>query len=703
MGLSMYIVCRRVEAGQPHVPHDHQPERVVRVLDPLGEQLPAGLASDVALPMRRVRRRAGHDDLDDAAFVVVAVPVPAQPDDLAVERNADAAAHADDHGLAVHAGNTTLEMVDQIPGNQAQALLRPDDGLDVRQSSLEPFLLAFGLVLDQFGDLVVERRLLTFVEFDADEAALVVDRYGRAVFDAAVDVVDVDVIAEHGRRVHILPFDRRAGEADEGSVRQGVAQIFGEAVGNLSGLAGHPGAETVLAAVRLVRDHDDVAAVGEGRVFDLAGLGCELLEGGEHHAAGRTRQSLSQVLPAVGLPRGLAEQVAAHGERAEQLVVEVVAVGEDHEGRVLHRRVGDDLSGVERHQQALAGALRVPDHADTAIACRARRGDRALDRMAYGVKLVIAGHDLDQSRARVPEHGEVPDQGQEPVLLEHAFDDGFDLGGALRCDGGAVHGAPGHEPLKIGGQRSEPRLKAVRSHESGIGAEQGRYLLLVGPELVERPFEGGVFVAGVLHLDHGQRQAIEEQHDVGAAIVFVLDHRELVHRQPVVGLDVVEIDQTGSVAADAAVLPRHLDRHARDQVAVQAAVLLDEGGSLRLPHLAEHLLQRRGGQVRVEAGERLAEPAGQQHLVVAAPLRRRAFRAHVRPMNHGIAQSGEPCESRVFDIRFGKTAHSPDSPRRLTIRRIMRSLFDGALSAINRVSAVNPRGSSRCAIPSCVR
>ena len=112
--------------------------------------------------------------------------------------------------------------------------------------------------------------------------------------------------------------------------------------------------------------------------------------------------------------------------------------------------------------------------------------------------------DLDESGARVPEHDEVADQGQEPGPLERPRDDGFELRRALRGDGGPVHGAPGHEPFEIGRQRAEARVEAVRGHEHGVRAEQGRYLVLVGLELVEGPFEGGVLVARVLQLNDGQ-------------------------------------------------------------------------------------------------------------------------------------------------------------------------------------------------------
>src|SRR3989304_4524675 len=59
---------------------------------------------------------------------------------------------------------------------------------------------------------------------------------------------------------------------------------------------------------------------------------------------------------------------AAAGEGAEQLVVEVVAVREQDDGWVGHRRVQDHAARVERHGQALARALRMPHHTHAAVA-----------------------------------------------------------------------------------------------------------------------------------------------------------------------------------------------------------------------------------------------------------------------------------------------------------------------------------------------
>jgi hypothetical protein len=247
---------RGVEAGQPHIPHDDQLQGVVGVLGALRQQVAPGLVaprvSQVRLPVQRVGGRAGHDHLQPPRRILVGVPLRAQRHDRLVERDTDATTHADDHGLAVQGGDPGLEVLHQVGGHQVQALFGPHQGLDGRPLALEPLLFVLGLVLGQVGDLGVDARLLVLGQLDAGEPALVVDRHRRAVLDRAADVVDVDVVAEHRRGVHVVVLDRRPGEADEGGVGQGVAQVLGKAVNVLPGLGVQLRLEPVLAAVRLV-------------------------------------------------------------------------------------------------------------------------------------------------------------------------------------------------------------------------------------------------------------------------------------------------------------------------------------------------------------------------------------------------------------------------------------------------------------------
>ena len=238
----------------------------------------------------------------------------------------------------------------------------------------------------------------------------------------------------------------------------------------------------------------------------------------------------------------------------------------------------------------------MPDHPDLAVAVGRGRGERALDRAPHGMELVIAREDFDDVAPRVAEDDEVLEEVEEPAAFEYALEHGFQFGRSLRREIVAVDCAPGHEPLAVGGQRADARGDAVGDHQRRVGAEQRADLRLVGLELIERPVDGRVLVAGVLQFDHGERQAVDEDHDVGPSVRVVLDDRELVDREPVVGVGVVEVDQPRLLAAHGSIGTSHLDRHALDEVAMQPPVLRDQRRRFRVAQFGEDLGARFGGQ-----------------------------------------------------------------------------------------------------------
>ncbi len=96
--------------------------------DSFRQRLPARLVSDMLLPLHRIGCGTRHDDLDGYLVVIALVVLvrimvmiviilmvlfPVGPDrgDGVVEPHADAAAHADDHRLAVHRLQAVLEML----------------------------------------------------------------------------------------------------------------------------------------------------------------------------------------------------------------------------------------------------------------------------------------------------------------------------------------------------------------------------------------------------------------------------------------------------------------------------------------------------------------------------------------------------------------------------------------------------------------
>ncbi len=122
------VQTRRVKAGQPHIADDDNFERVFAFLESFRQRLPAWFVADMILPFERVARRTGHHDFYHALVVVFVMPLGAQLADSFVNFKTNAAAHAHNHGLAIHHLKPGFPMFHQIVGDEADALFRADDG-----------------------------------------------------------------------------------------------------------------------------------------------------------------------------------------------------------------------------------------------------------------------------------------------------------------------------------------------------------------------------------------------------------------------------------------------------------------------------------------------------------------------------------------------------------------------------------------------
>jgi len=90
-----------------------------------------------------------------------------------------------------------------------------------------------------------------------------------------------------------------------------------------------------------------------------------------------------------------------------KLVVQVVAVGDDNYGRVFQLGTTHKLTRIERHEQALARALRVPYHANLVVTLGRRGLDSPLEGVTHSVKLVVTGDDLGEAEAGLAEYREI--------------------------------------------------------------------------------------------------------------------------------------------------------------------------------------------------------------------------------------------------------------------------------------------------------
>ena len=409
--------------------------------------------------------------------------------------------------------------------------------------------------------------------------------------------------------------------------------------------------------MRLVGDHHDVASGREQRERILVLARHELLDGGEHDATARpVAQQRAQLLPGGSLHRLLAQQVLRQAEHAEQLAVEVVAVCDDDDGRVLHQRVLHHARCKARHRDALAAALGVPDHAALAAnalhAVGARRGDHLRDGRPHRVELVVAGDLLDQAAVILEQHEEAQVV-QQVGRCQHAAHKGLQLvERAERVDRVAVDRAPGHEALGVGRQRAQQRVGAVGDHQHLVVLEGVGDLFLVGLDLVKGLPDVGVRVGRVLQLDQHQRQAVDEQDDVGPARVVRAGDAELVDRQPLVARRRGPIDELDEIAPRFAVA-LVLHRHAGDQQPMELPVRRQQHRRAQVHHLLYRVVTRRLRHVGVQRGHGPAQPIQQQRLAVVAALGRAAIRRQLRPIPVLPAHVGQPAQGLLFELVFG--------------------------------------------------
>ena len=271
----------------------------------------------------------------------------------------------------------------------------------------------------------------------------------------------------------------------------------------------------------------------------------ELLNRRKDYPSGSHAQLCTQVSPVGRLNRVLSKQIATTSERPKELIVEIVAIGQHHDGGVRHRRMQDDPSRIKGHGQTLTRSLGMPHHTHPPIAwfatwlmprfimtpglggsmfCRMTGCPQGfLNRYIHRMELMVARHLLDElALSLVFEGNEMPHQIQESPFFKDSFQHHLQLG---HCGGRVLNpcnGSPGLKPFLPGPKSPDASLDTVRNDERHIGSKDRGNLSLVGLKLPVGSPDGGLFVRRVFQLDHGERKAIHEQDDIRSPLVLPL-------------------------------------------------------------------------------------------------------------------------------------------------------------------------------------
>ena len=626
---------RRIEPGQPHGAHEHQPQRVFGVLELLikrrlrfvhalamhfdiqpqllhlcdfvlarrddqrhagaGENLQPLLQLGLArIPprLRRTRFTTVRQKRQFAQFLLHApgLRCPVRLDLVVhLERGSlvDGHHHCFAHRVAQCAAPE--KMPHDVLCHRLQPVVAREQVILPVQLTLQPgflFGVKFG-ILNQLVNVVIQ---IGIDELQFRRAVLVKQRHGRAVLHRLLEVVDRHVITEHILGALFAGNQRRAGKGEEQGLGQGRAHVQRQRV--------------VLAAVRFVGEHDHIRPVAQ----HLRRL--KLVDEREHVTV-IAAQQLAQMRAAAGMALvalGLAHR-AGGLEGLGDLLVQFHPVCHDGKGPVA-RHLAQHLLREEHHRKTLAAALRLPEHPAAPVPQLARFEHRG-NRVVHPKKLVVLPENLRHPGLVLREQREVLYQIKQPRTVARAAQHHLQRNPARLIL--PLDTLPLEKPFPISRQRTNPAISAVRRNQQRVKPEQRRNLLLVVREVFikRRPRRH----TRPLELDHHPRQAVHKPHQVRPAGIQRPGHTELAHQQKIIVPRCLPIHHPQALH----LLPATLAvRHRNHDAFLQQCI-----------HLTVRRLQTHGRAVADQFIHRGGDRLGRQRRV--QPRKRRM---HARPKHH---------------------------------------------------------------------
>ncbi len=269
----------------------------------------------------------------------------------------------------------------------------------------------------------------------------------------------------------------------------------------------------------------------------MAGLGWSELVDQREDVAVVLAKELAEMLGRLSVDVLARGEDARVGEVLVELVVELLPVGDLDEGPVAGQ-LAQDLLREPQVGEGLAAALRVPKHPELRASLGPRRMQR-LDGVVDTQVLVVLRHRLDEPTRPLGEGDEVLRDVKQPITVARATQ--------RRLEANDPHLALGVDllPLRevIPGRvrRADLGVGTVREDDEGVEPED----LADGVPVVTQVVVVGVPHVLVRHLqlDENERNAVDEQHDVGSPPIHLAGHPELRHGEPIVRLDVVPVNE----------------------------------------------------------------------------------------------------------------------------------------------------------------
>ena len=361
---------------------------------------------------------------------------------------------------------------------------------------------------------------------NARRTAFVEDGFGDAVLHGFYHGIFIhDSTKDLHRRIY-----RRACEANIGGIRQRIAQVLGKTKRAFHACLrnGQLFLQIGLRTVRFIADTDDVGPIG--KQIDI--LREFLYSSKEHTSAGAALQFGFQILATLHLLyHAVAHKLLGVEQQARELVVQISTVSNQNDGGTAQGFALHQQSRQEEHRQRLAATRSTKVGAAFAVASCVEFAvvQYILKKRAGGEILRITADELALVFRGVREIDEVVNHIDKSVFAEHSGNHRLERVDAVAGLVFGIHFAPGIEEFIWGVKGAEFTVHAIGDHKESRVFEQGGYVSAVADgELFVGILDSGVLLGGTLQLEHHHGQTIDEDDDVGYAVLDFGDV-ELVH------------------------------------------------------------------------------------------------------------------------------------------------------------------------------
>ena len=281
--------------------------------------------------------------------------------------------------------------------------------------------------------------------------------------------------------------------------------------------------------------------------------------------------------------------------------------------------------GIEYHRQRFPAALRMPEHTTLAIRFSGNLG--LFDSFSHCKILVVSSQNFNRLLPITGKQDEIFQNIQQPCFLEHSLIEGVKL--CIRSIFViAIFRFPLHKTVKSRSDCSRLIGRKVADYADCIIVEHRRDVLHVVPNLVVCVFCTHFVLGRTFQFHQNQRQAIDKQNNIRAAVVSIFHEGILVYHIEIIFVCICIINQL-YYRRPFFTLDCVFDRDTVLQIVHKNNILLQQASRIKIIQFQDGFINCHSRKAAIHPHQTIPQNIVQQRAAVISPV-------HIRSVNVGV-------------------------------------------------------------------